>query len=51
VQIQVAKQLRIGYAFDYITSSLSRYTTGNNEVMLRFELRKKNTQVLTARYY
>jgi len=51
VQIQVAKQLRIGYAFDYITSSLSRYTTGNNEVMLRFELRKKNTQILTARYY
>lgn len=51
VQIQVAKQLRIGYAFDYITSSLSRYTTGNNEVMVRYELRKKNTKILTPRYF
>jgi type IX secretion system PorP/SprF family membrane protein len=51
IQIQVAKQWRIGYAYDYITSSLSRYATGNNEVMLRYELRKKNNKIITPRYF
>jgi type IX secretion system PorP/SprF family membrane protein len=51
IQIQIAKQFRIGYAYDYITSSLSRYTTGNNEVMLRYELPKKNNRIITPRYF
>jgi type IX secretion system PorP/SprF family membrane protein len=51
VQIQFAKQFRIGYAYDYITSSMSRYTTGNNEVMIRYELLRKNNRILTPRYF
>jgi type IX secretion system PorP/SprF family membrane protein len=50
-QLQVAKQIRIGFAHDFIISSLSRYTTGNNEVMLKYELRKKNSKILTPRYF
>jgi type IX secretion system PorP/SprF family membrane protein len=51
VQLQIAKQFRIGYAYDYIISSLSRYTTGNNELMLRYELRRKNNKIITPRYF
>jgi type IX secretion system PorP/SprF family membrane protein len=50
-QLQLGKQVRIGYAYDYITSSLSRYTTGNNEVMLRYELRRKSNKIITPRYF
>lgn len=51
MQLQLGKQVRLGYAFDYITSSLSRYTTGNNEVMLRFELPHKAKRIVTPRYF
>lgn len=51
VQLQLGKQVRIGYAYDFITSSLSRYTTGNNEIMLRYELHRKNKRIMTPRYF
>ena len=50
MQIQIDK-FRIGYAYDFIISSLSRYASGNNEIMLRFELPRKNNKVLTPRYF
>jgi len=51
IQLQLAKKIRIGYAYDYIISSLSRYTTGNNEIMVRYEIQKKNNRILTPRYF
>jgi type IX secretion system PorP/SprF family membrane protein len=51
LQIQLAKRFRVGYAYDFIISSLSRYTTGNNELMLRYELRRDNSKILTPRYF
>lgn len=40
MQVQL-KQFRAGFAFDFITSSLSRYTTGNHEVMIRYDIKGK----------
>jgi type IX secretion system PorP/SprF family membrane protein len=51
VQLQIAKQFRIGYAYDYIISNLSRFTTGNNEILLRYELPKKNSKIITPRFF
>jgi hypothetical protein len=34
-----------------IPSSLSRYTNSNNEVMLRYELPRKNNKIITPRYF
>ena len=51
LQLQLARQLRIGYAYDYLTSKLSQFTTGNHEIMLRYELVKKNTRIITPRYF
>lgn len=50
IQIQLNK-FRIGYAYDLITSSLSRYTTSNNEVMLHYELPRKNNKIITPRFF
>ena len=51
LQLQLARQLRLGYAYDYITSKLSQFTTGNHEIMLRYEFVKKNTRIITPRYF
>lgn len=50
-QWQIIKQLRFGYAYDYILSNLSQFTSGNHEIMLRYELVKKNTKIITPRYF
>jgi type IX secretion system PorP/SprF family membrane protein len=49
-QVQVEK-FRLGYAYDLITSSLSRYATSNHELMLRYQLSLKNNRILTPRYF
>jgi type IX secretion system PorP/SprF family membrane protein len=49
-QIQIDR-FRVGYAYDLIISSLSRYTTSNHEFMLRFELPQKANKILTPRYF
>jgi type IX secretion system PorP/SprF family membrane protein len=50
VQFQYNK-FRFGYAYDIITSSLSRYTNGNSEIMVRYELSNKKKKILTPRYF
>lgn len=50
LQFQIDK-FRIGYAYDFLVSSLKRYATGNNEIMVRFELAEKNKRILTPRYF
>lgn len=50
LQFQIDK-FRIGYAYDLIVSSFKRYATGNNEIMVRFELAEKHKRVLTPRYF
>jgi type IX secretion system PorP/SprF family membrane protein len=45
------RNIRFGYAHDFITSSLSRYTKGSNEVMVRYEPFKKSRKALTPRYF
>lgn len=34
----IPNQLRIGYAHDFVTSRLNKYSHGTNEIMLRYEL-------------
>jgi len=49
VQLRIASQFTVGYAYDFIISSMSRYTTGNNEVMLRYLLPGKSKTAFTLR--
>jgi type IX secretion system PorP/SprF family membrane protein len=50
-QLQLGNQFRLGYAHDFIISTLSRYAVGNNEVMIQYQLTKKNSKILTPRYF
>ncbi|MGB3776383.1 MAG: type IX secretion system membrane protein PorP/SprF [Leeuwenhoekiella sp.] len=47
VNFEVAQGLRIGYAYDYTTSNLSKYNDGSHEIMLLVDL---NFLGLTPRY-
>lgn len=39
VEFQVNPALKIGYAFDYSFSEISRFSNGSHELMIRYELR------------
>jgi type IX secretion system PorP/SprF family membrane protein len=51
VDFQVTKQLRIGYAYDYPVSSVSRFTTGSHEIMLLFDFKFDKTKYKSPRYF
>ena len=50
VDFQVAKQLRIGYSYEYPLSDLNDYTGGTHEIMLMFEL-FKTKRIKSPRYF
>lgn len=45
------QQLRIGYAFDYATSSLRGNTGGTHEISIGFYIKPKNIRMLSQRYF
>lgn len=38
IEVQATQQVKIGYSYDYQTGSLSNFSKGTHEVLLRFEL-------------
>ena len=50
-EVQVTKQLRIGYAYDYTISALKTIAGSSNEVMLRYEFGKESKNVKSTRYF
>ena len=54
VEVFVAKQFRIGYAYDYSLSDLNSYSSGSHEISLGFTLGNKNYRnnaLTTPRYF
>jgi type IX secretion system PorP/SprF family membrane protein len=41
IEFQINDKLRIGYAHDFVTSRLAKYTHGSNEIVIRYEPVKK----------
>jgi len=41
IEFQINDQLRIGYAHDFVTSDLAKYSHGSNEIVIRYEPVKK----------
>jgi type IX secretion system PorP/SprF family membrane protein len=41
-QLQIADNMRLGYAYDYSLSDISAYHKGSHELFLRYELPRKN---------
>jgi type IX secretion system PorP/SprF family membrane protein len=50
-ELQLNKNLRIGYAYDYTFSALKAFTTGSNEVMFRYEFGKEAKNIKSTRYF
>ncbi len=50
VDLQVSKQLRIGYAYEYPLSDVRFYTSGTHEFLLMFEV-FKSKRVKSPRYF
>lgn len=51
VGFQVSDQIFLGFAYDYQTTELEKYSDGSYELMLRFELFNRTERVLTPRFF
>ncbi|GER60132.1 MAG: type IX secretion system PorP/SprF family membrane protein [Olleya marilimosa] len=51
IGLQVSPKLMIGYAYDYTTTELQDFNSGTHEIMLRFELRTKEKQLKSPRFF
>jgi len=51
-EFQITPQIRIGYAYDFTLSVLSKFNQGTHELMLRYEFdTSKVLDILSPRYY
>jgi type IX secretion system PorP/SprF family membrane protein len=46
----ITQQLRVGYAYDYVISSLSSSTTGSHEIMLGYSFGSQKKKFVNVRY-
>jgi len=51
IGLQVSPKLMIGYAYDFTTTELQDFNSGTHEIMLRFELRSKEKQLKSPRFF
>jgi hypothetical protein len=51
VEFQVNNQFRLGYAYDYTITELTRYNSGSHELMLRYELGFRRDRIISPRYF
>jgi type IX secretion system PorP/SprF family membrane protein len=50
-ELQLSKNLRIGYAYDRTFSALRAFTTGSNEITFRYEFGKETKNIKSTRYF
>jgi type IX secretion system PorP/SprF family membrane protein len=50
-EIQLNRNIRLGYAYDQTVSSLAGYTGGSHELMLRFDFGFNKNKTLTPRFF
>lgn len=48
---QISRDFFIGYSYDYTTSDLTKYNDGTHEIMLRFQMNKKTSQIKSPRFF
>lgn len=51
LQLQLNDQLRLGYAYDYTLSKLSKYNYGTHEIMLSYDFIFRKDKILSPRYF
>jgi type IX secretion system PorP/SprF family membrane protein len=48
---QILPSLFAGYAFDYTVTRLNKYNDGSHEIILRYQLPKKSSQIKSPRFF
>ncbi len=48
---QLSNSIFIGYAFDYTVTELNKYNDGSHEIILRFQMQKKTSQMKSPRFF
>lgn len=51
VGLQIGPRLMLGYAYDFTTTDLQNVNSGTHEIMIRFELRSKERQLTSPRFF
>lgn len=51
VMYQLNNTLRIGYAYDYSITNMTKYTSGTHEILIGFDFYKKTETVRSPRYF
>ncbi|HMI07836.1 MAG TPA: type IX secretion system membrane protein PorP/SprF [Flavobacterium sp.] len=51
VGFQITKSLYAGYAFDYTVTDLNKYNNGSHEIILRFQMPQKSSQIKSPRFF
>ena len=51
LEVQMTPQFRVGYAYDYALTDISRVSTGSHEIMLNYRFIRKDKKMLTPRYF
>jgi len=49
--LQIGPKLMLGYAYDATTTRLKNFNSGSHEIMLRFELRSREKQLKSPRFF
>lgn len=51
IGLQLGPKLMVGYAYDFTTTELQDFNSGTHEIMLRFELKSKEKQLKSPRFF
>ena len=51
MQVQLNKQMRLGYSYDYTLTDLNQFNTGTHEVTLGYDFSFNKKNVVTPRYF
>ncbi|MBC8644193.1 type IX secretion system membrane protein PorP/SprF [Flavobacterium lindanitolerans] len=48
---QISKDFFVGYSYDYTTTDLNKYNDGSHEIILRYQLSRKTSQIKSQRFF
>lgn len=51
VGFQISKDFFVGYSYDYSTTDLNKYNDGSHEIILRYRMSRKTTQIKSQRFF
>lgn len=51
IGFQISDAFYVGYSYDFETTALDNYNSGSHELFLRYEIFKKNSKMITPRFF